>query len=337
MRNIELHIPFPSHAETDVDGARARNLDWMKAQGLLPTKESEDRYLSWRLAELSCRFHPTATGDDLDLGVDTHGFFFLFDDQFDGPIGEDPAKAEVVCREMVEVASDDATAPARARSPLARAWLDAWRRSVTGMSPGWRARARHDWKVYFMAYKAEARNRHRRAVPDLDRYIRGRREAIGVAPTLNLAERCGRFEVSPFLSTTRYIQEMRDISADVVTFANDLFSVDKEEAAGDFHNYILILMHHRRCTRQQAIEQLGRATRDRTRRFLQLGAQLDSFCSTLDVAEEQRRTARLFVRAAQACMRGNYDWSMVSRRYTEGVSRVPSGNGNGSAHAALLR
>ncbi|WP_405533360.1 hypothetical protein [Streptomyces avidinii] len=47
--------------------------------------------------------YPYARGPSLDLCADAMGFFFVFDDQFDGPLGRDPAQTARVCQQLIDI------------------------------------------------------------------------------------------------------------------------------------------------------------------------------------------------------------------------------------------
>src|SRR5882757_5377102 len=78
-QGVPLHIPFPSRISPDFDRALACHLDWPRSFGLLPTPGAERRHLRCNYGELAARFHPSATGTDLDLAIDQQSWYFVFD------------------------------------------------------------------------------------------------------------------------------------------------------------------------------------------------------------------------------------------------------------------
>uniref|UniRef100_UPI0038B62B9A terpene synthase family protein n=1 Tax=Streptomyces niveus TaxID=193462 RepID=UPI0038B62B9A len=138
---------------------------------------------------------------------------------------------------------------------------------------------------------------------------------IGVYPTVDLAERIGRFEVPEHVYADNVPKAIRHVAAEVDTIHNDLCSVEKEEARGEIHNLLLILEKWRRCTRAEAVEEMCRMIRSRTERFLVLEAAVPALCDSLRLTEAQRVSVRRFADSLLAVMRGDYDWAEQSGRY----------------------
>ncbi|WP_411129225.1 terpene synthase family protein [Streptomyces sp. x-19] len=271
------------------------------------------RHESARYAELAARFYPDATGADLDLGVDLMSWFFVFDDLFDGPDGEDPARARALVSSTMEALRRPAGPSA---APVVRAFADLWQRSREGMSAAWRRRAAEHWCAYLQGYVTEAAHRHRGRMPTVEEHLRLRRETIGVHPTVDLAERIGHFEVPWRIHAAPWAAEMRAIAAEVDTIHNDLCSAEKEEARGEIHNLLLILERREHRTRAEGVEEMRRMIRSRTERFLVLESRLPSLCDSFRLTEAQRAAVFRFADALRAVMRGDYDWAERSGRYT---------------------
>ncbi|MCM2393687.1 terpene synthase family protein [Streptomyces albipurpureus] len=317
-RGIDLHIPFPRRISRDVDRARDQHLHWPRSHGLLEGEEVVRRHAGARYAELAARFYPDAVGEELDLGVDLMSWFFLFDDTFDGPDGEDPARAGLLVESVTQVLRRPATP---ADPPAVRAFSDLWRRSCDGMSPQWRQRAAEHWRTYLSGYVLEANHRQLGLMPTVEEHLLLRRETIGVYPTVDLAERIGGFEVPEHVYADGRLTAMRHIAAEVDTIHNDLCSVEKEEARGEIHNLLLIL-ERQGCTRAEAVEEMRRMIRSRTERFLVLETGLTGLCDSFRLTEARRVSVHRFADALRAVMRGDYDWAEQSGRYaTENTPR----------------
>lgn len=214
-RGVMLHIPFPSRISPDVEVVRPGQLSWPRSFDLLATPDEEAHHLRGGYAELAARFHPTAIGADLTLAVDQLTWYFLFDDSFDGPLGEVP---EDVRRRTDEVSSVlDAPSGRRTRTePIVIAFADLWARSSDGMSASWCARAARNWRSYLCGYVAEAVNRAQRAAPSFTDLLALRSETIGVQGVLDLAERVGHFELPEPVYHSSLLTSMRRITAEVV-------------------------------------------------------------------------------------------------------------------------
>lgn len=102
-QDIEFRLPFPLSVSPDLEGARQRNLGWVRRMGLVGEGRSLEWFASWDMPLLAARGFPYATGPALDLCADAMAFFFVFDDQFDGPLGQDPARAAAVSQQLIDI------------------------------------------------------------------------------------------------------------------------------------------------------------------------------------------------------------------------------------------
>ncbi|AUG81702.1 terpene synthase [Kitasatospora sp. MMS16-BH015] len=310
----ELVIPFPSRISPDYERAREAHLAWPRSFGLLPGAAEAACHLLGDYAGLAARFHPPATGRDLDLAVDQQSWFFLFDDGFDGPLGRRPHQVRAVVRGLAAVLAGKPGV-----DPLERAFADLRRRSCRGMSGSWRLRSALAWREYFTGHIAEALARREGVRYSLRQYFEIRRATIGVLPTLDLGERARHAELPRAIHRHRALEELRTLASDIVVIDNDITSLAKECAAGEVNNAVLLLRRDRGCSTAAAIAELRAQAR----------AQLDCFerarlrltggraYQTLPVTERQWVDGYL-ADGLQAIVRGASDWHRLSRRYVPG-------------------
>ncbi|GGO84774.1 terpene synthase family protein [Wenjunlia tyrosinilytica] len=314
-QGTELHIPFPPGISPDHDAARERNIAWVRDMGLVGSDESMERYRSWRVAELAARTNPRATGDDLDLICGVLSLAFLFDDQFDGPLGWQPDRASGVCGAMISVIDGSPIAPEYEGTPLVRSWKDLWQRTVPGMSDDWRSRAGRNFAANYSVYVQEAENRHGGTPPPLDVYLDMRQKSVDMHPLLDMVERVGHFELTPAEYYSPHVQEVRRIAADVIAFNNDISSLEKESMRGDPHNLVLVLMREMRCSQQDAIQEISAMVRTRIERLRVLESQFQRSPAGTGRAALQRDHRELFLDGVHAWIRGCYDWEATTDRY----------------------
>jgi pentalenene synthase len=313
-QNIATHLPFPTRISQDVDRAEAGILRWPRSFGLFAGADAERRHMQGGFPELAGRFHPSATGCELDLGVDQQSWFFLFDDRFDGPVGQDPVRA----KELTDTVIDVLSAPSRRRpaEPFAAAFADLWERSRAGMAESWCSRAAGNWRSYLAGHVTEAANRDHHARPSAADHLALRRDTCGVPPILDLAERLGHFEVPERAYRCPLVTELRLIAAEVVGLDNEMFSLEKEEAIGD-NNLVLILAQEAHCSRAEAIDRICDLIRERTGRFVALERRLPRLCDELGLDEAERSALRRYqLDAVRTIMRGAHDWQRNCARYT---------------------
>jgi pentalenene synthase len=161
----------------------------------------------------------------------------------------------------------------------------------------------------------EAENRERARQATLPEYLSFRRNTIGVQPALDLAERLGRFEVPPRAFASKHLIAMRRAIIDLLIFQNDLCSLEKEEAAGDLNNTVLILEREHACGRSRAIDLTVELVRRLSESYLALERELPVRCRDLDPVE-RAAVERYATDALRCAARGNYDWSERTDRYS---------------------
>ncbi|MEV2254511.1 terpene cyclase [Streptomyces sp. NPDC050147] len=325
-QDVDFDIPLPARYNPHHDQAERHNLEWLRHHRMLVDSKAVALYRSWELADLAARCWPECKVDDLALTVDAKSFYFLFDDQFDGPQGQDPASVAAVCQELIDIAQQDpAAAP---RSPVATAFADLWARSREGMSRSWVTRTAHDWERYFASYPHEAVKRCAGVVPTMDDYLTIRRSSAATESVTDMVERLNRIEVPPIAFHSPELQLMRQIAADVPFMCNDVYSYEKETARGDVYNLVTVLCRERRYSVAQATEEIKAMVAERVRRFLQLRAQVPNMLHELGLSDMQLRYVGRYMTGLGDWLRGHNDWMTATIRYRTGGSPPPDQPGH---------
>ncbi|GAA3029570.1 terpene synthase family protein [Actinokineospora globicatena] len=202
-------LPFPLRVNPHWDAARLRNLDWVREHGLVGGERSVRWYSSWDMPLLAAYGFPDATGPGLDLCTDAMAFFFVFDDQFDGPLGRAPDQVARVCQRLIDIVHGAQAG----HDPCSSAFADLWRRSTDSAAAGWSTRVAHEWEYYFAAHAHEAINRLRGTPGDVEQYLQVRRGIAGTALPVSLGERAAGITVAPAAFHSPQLRIMREIHA----------------------------------------------------------------------------------------------------------------------------
>ncbi|MEU5432398.1 isoafricanol synthase [Streptomyces sp. NPDC020719] len=321
-----VDIPFHARCHPRHTVARQHTLDWLHQFGMLSGQHATAEYDAMGLERLMAYFYPDATDSDLALATDLNAWFFVFDDQFDGPIGRQPDAVARQIDTMLRTMSDRGPAPGDPSNHLADSLADLWRRLGEDTPLLWQARFRDHWRDYLTAYHWEALNRTRTGLPSLPGFLRGRRDSIGVQPCLDLVERCGRYTLPQELHSGSPLAEMRWITADVVIFVNDIVSVDKELAAGDVNNSVIILHKGSGLSVERAAREVARLANSRVAHFQTLAQELTAALAVAGVSDRLRAHVADYVAGMRALMSGNLAWSRTTARYAEaGVEAATRG------------
>jgi pentalenene synthase len=328
-----LDLPFAARISPERAAARARDLAWARRLRLLCTPEVERRYLRSQVAELAAFAYPEATGARLDLAFDVMGWFFLFDDQFDLPDDEHPEAALEACRDVIRLVQMPASVPVLSADapPIVTAFADCWRRLTEGMTPDWVRRTAHLWVDYLEGNYTEIAARRHPGALDFATHLAVRRKTIGIRPSLALGEWIDRIDIPPLAWYSSHLEAMRVITIDTVTYVNEIFSFDKDEARGDA-NLIRLLMSERGCGRDEAMRTIHDVMYADARKFIALEQDVPRLCADLELDAEPRRAVDRHV----ACMRdwigANYAWHSTSARYAADAVELCAADRPGMLH-----
>ncbi|MFF8812194.1 isoafricanol synthase [Streptomyces pactum] len=325
-----LEIPVGVAESPDAEAARRHTIGWLRRFGVFPHEAAAAEYDALRLDRLSALFYPGAVGADLDLANDLNGWFFVFDDQFDGELGYRPEAVARLVDSVVAVTREPvASAPPADRAggnPLLDSFRDLWRRINDGASPVWRDRFRENWCGYLEAHKREARDRTGEPLPSLEALLAVKRHSVGVQPCLDLHERFGGFTLPPQVHGGGPVAAMRQATDDVVIFINDTVSLDKELAAGDVHNSVLLHRELHGGSLDEAVGHVARLANERFRYFEDLAARLPVLLAAQGVPPRVVRHAVRYADGMRHVMAGSLAWSLETSRYDRrGIEAVRSG------------
>jgi hypothetical protein len=104
-------------------------------------------------------------------------------------------------------------------------------------------------------------------------------------------------------------QDTLRAACDVVCWTNDVYSLNKETALGEYHNLVTVVEHNRGLTRAEALEESIRRIDAKVQAFLGGERQV------LTAWPEHEGQLSRYLSGMRSWMRGNRDWSARTRRY----------------------
>lgn len=321
-QDVEFVLPFPLRISTDLDRARDHSLQWVQRLGLVAGGESLVWFSMWDMPKLAALGFPYATGEELDLCADAMAFFFVFDDQFDGPLGRHPDRVANICQGFIDIVHG--ARPGRSAGPLLRAFTDVWDRCQDGAPPRWRARAACEWEYYFAAHAHESINRNRGTPAGMREYLQVRRGVAATDLPISLGERAATIDISPAVFHSPQLRIMRQTAIDITLMCNDVYSLEKEEARGDMDNLILVIEHEHNLPRAKAVARAQRKIAQRCSRFQRLRDQLPHVCAQLQLTAQQRAIVDQYIEVMATWIRGYHEWETQTLRYVQAVDVLPA-------------
>jgi hypothetical protein len=294
------------HAE-----AAARHLDrWVAEHGLVFRPAARERFDRARFAGFAAQTYPTADEPGLALIADWFAWLFLLDDHLDdSPLGKDPGRAAGLLTAITDVLAGTGTPPRAAA--IVNALSDLWHRTAPLAEPAWRNRFVEHVLAGGMAAAWEAANRAHGRIPDEESYVENRRHTGAIYVCMDLIEIVERVHVPPPVYGGEPFARALRAACDVVCWTNDLYSLGKETALGEYHNLVPVLQHARGIGREEAIRLAAHRISVRLREFLGWEPM------ALAAAGAHTVAVSASLAGMRSWMRGNLDWSASTRRYRD--------------------
>ncbi|PYC67418.1 hypothetical protein C7C46_30220 [Streptomyces tateyamensis] len=314
---LDVHYPYRRNPHRAT--AEAHHRRWMEEFRMLGSRMTPDSYARWEIPDLAALTYPDGDAEDLALATDLMGFYFVFDDEFDGVRGRRPAGSTELCDQLIGVLHGSA---APADSPCVQGFESIWWRIRQVMSPRWVARAAYNWEAYFASHPAEAASRLTAEAPGRTTFLFLRRGTSAMETVLDMVERVGRFEVCPTAFHSPALREVRQLAADIAPLSNDVHSYPQEVRRGDVANLVLVVQRERGCTLSEASAVAIAEVQEQADRLAELREELPRTYRALQLTADQVRDAQRYVEGLMAVVAGYIDWEGRTVRYrSQAVAR----------------
>ncbi|WP_069173704.1 terpene synthase family protein [Streptomyces griseus] len=309
----DIYCPFPQRSNPHVGHTREHLAAWTRRTGLVHRESARKRFEEADFGAFVGMVYPTADSEDLDLVADWFVWLFLVDDQLDdGHLGRSPERVRDVVARMRAVVEGGAPTPLPGEELPAAvvALLDLWERTVVRAAPHWRTRfAWHLMTYLTTATTWEAGNRADGVVPSEAAYITNRRHTGAIHVCMDLIEIVAGIEAPESIhNDPRFITAL-EASCNVVCWANDVYSYEKEQVLGEIHNLVHLVRHHRGYGEQQALDHVCAEIAAETERFFTAEDEL------IEMYPQLSDMLVPYLDGMRSWMRGNLDWSRQTPRY----------------------
>ncbi|SCL17011.1 Terpene synthase family, metal binding domain [Micromonospora rhizosphaerae] len=313
LRSLRSDCPIPPRLSPYADPVQEWLVDRLFQLGLPLDPAALDRLARAGFARYAGRLYADATEPDLRALAALFTWFFLVDDACDGPGRLTPPQ--------IRALRDGALALLRAgprvrhpgfSGPLRRLLVQAWREPRRRMPARWRLRFADAVGHHLDGVWREAVARAAGRAPAVDEYVELRRATSAAYVSYPLIEfATGRPLPDPVYHHPA-LRRIADLGNDLLSWFNDLASLERDRATAGGHNLVLAVAAERGVPVRTAVELVAERWRAAMGRFVALRAAVPSFGPALDEAV----TAHLD--GIADAVRGTVDWTLESPRYPVG-------------------
>lgn len=262
-----------------------------------------------RFARYAGRLYPDATERDLRVLSALFTWFFLLDDECDASREPDPAQLRGLLDTALTLFRTGRAPRGALRGPLRRMLTDAWRVPNRRMPPSWRSRFADAAAHHFDGVLVEATNKAGGRRPGVGEYVELRRATSAAYVSYTLMEFTTGVPVPDAVYHHPAVREFSATGNDLLSWFNDLLSLERDTATSGGHNLVLALADEHGLSDAAAIEEVIRRWHESMGRFVELRAAMPSFGPELDAGLQH------MLDGVANSVRGTIDWSLETARY----------------------
>ncbi|MFC6018761.1 terpene synthase [Plantactinospora solaniradicis] len=206
-------------------------------------------------------------------------------------------------------ANQPAPRPEAFDGPLRRMLADAWQIPYHRMSVSWRNRFVDAVAHHLDGVVIEATNKATGRLPSVAEYIALRRATSAAYISYALIEFATGLPVPDAIYHHPAVREVAATANDLLSWFNDLLSLDRDAATSGGHNLVLAVAREDGIPIEAAVRVVVRRWQRSMRRFVELREAVPSFGPALDGPLHE------YLEGVANSVRGTMDWSLESGRY----------------------
>ncbi|MBF6176588.1 terpene synthase family protein [Nocardia blacklockiae] len=248
-----LSLPLSAASNPHAAQVQHELEDWVVRAGLVRNRVTARRASVAEVGMYAGSIQPEAPYARLLVYAKLLTWMFLVNDQYGQGIYRTPEAWRLAVAPLYPILRHTGARASVSASPAARALIEILGEIYPGMSAAWRQRfADGVWRG-FVAVGVESRDRRQGRTPRLDEYLRNRSATSMGAPLIELFRFTAGVELPPELTVSRPYRELVCAATDVMAWINDIASLEREEAAGEVHNLVMVLRDAGDMSREDAI------------------------------------------------------------------------------------
>ncbi|WP_410810348.1 terpene synthase family protein [Micromonospora sp. 067-2] len=310
---LRAECPIPARLSPYADRVQAWLLGLLPELGLPLDDAALQRLARAGFARYAGRLYPGADEADLRVLTALFTWFFLVDDACDGPDRLAPDQIRALRNGTLALLHDGPRARHTGLTgPLRRLLVLAWREPRRRMPVRWRMRfaeavARHLDGTWREAVNKEAGHR-----PGVTEYIELRRATSAADVSYPLVEFVSGRPLPDPVYHHPLLREVASTGNDLLSWYNDLASLDRDRATAGGHNVVLAVQDEWGLSPATAVDRVAERWRESMGHFVEARAAVPSFGPTLDAAVTEH------LDGVANAVRGTIEWTLESGRYPTG-------------------
>jgi epi-isozizaene synthase len=247
-----IDLPFPARTHPAAAIMEDSTRQWAMRFGLARGGAEADALARGQYGIFAARSYPDAPLSQAKLAADWFTWLFFADDQSEEGAHTSPEKWTLLLDSARATFTTGTPSGPLAGLPLIQAAADLSQRFARFAEPSWMRRLIGNLTDTLAGVLREHRLRDEGSSPTLDQYIPLRRVTGSVIPCFDLIEICSQARLTDEAYHAPAFQEVATAAVDIVSWTNDLYSLDKEIACGNVCNLVLVLQRERGLDRDEA-------------------------------------------------------------------------------------
>ncbi|MFC0526853.1 terpene synthase family protein [Phytohabitans kaempferiae] len=298
---LDLHCPIHPVISPYAEDAHEWLDGWTREHGIPDVYA--DRLAEGRIARYAARLYPDASASDLRVLSALFTWFFLIDDECDRASVPEPERVRALVGGALSLLR---TGTGKLPGPLGTMLADAWREPHRRMPARWQARFVSAVEHHLGGVVVEARNKASGHRPGVEEYVELRRATSAAYVSHTLIDFAGGELLSESFYRHPAVRAFSRTGNDLLSWFNDLLSLERDAATAGGHNLVLALATERDLT----IEEAASVARERWHRTMR------QFPALREAVPPHGPAGRTYLDGVEHGVRGTMDWSFESARYT---------------------
>ncbi|KAG8979837.1 hypothetical protein FRB94_010944 [Tulasnella sp. JGI-2019a] len=279
LPDIIAYFPFPLRQSPFYEAASAESDAWFESYDIHRGQAALDDFRRARFGLVCSRIYSQSnTHAQLRNCCDFMSWLFAFDDLTDdGGLRQNIEGMRKAAYVSMQALRNPKTF--RTEFKVGETLRSFWERVCERASEGTQRRFVDTCQMYIDAIYQQVINRKCDQIPSIEEFIELRRDTSAVKLCHALTEYSMDLDLPDVVFEDPIIQSLQEGANDILTWANDLYSFNKEQANGDTQNLVVVVMHELNVDIQGAMDYVGNLIKVRIDQYVKEKHLVKSFGS----------------------------------------------------------